>query len=136
MLIILQGLFLHRTELKIQASTQLYVESLVDLLEISSKLYKATTSKQRTPSTESFASDSPMSLSPMPTSPRKSRSVSVPGLDSPALGRFSAVVIDTLLCLFVDNPFAVRLFEQASGLRVAVELLKRKGLSEAVRCVW
>jgi hypothetical protein len=44
-----------------------------------------------------------------------------------------ATVLDTLLCILVDSPTALRGFEDVGGLQIAVKLLKRSGTPREVR---
>ncbi|KAG6900430.1 hypothetical protein C0993_010818 [Termitomyces sp. T159_Od127] len=45
----------------------------------------------------------------------------------------SSVVIDTLLCILVDAPLALRAFEDATGTQAVVKILKRAGTPREVR---
>jgi hypothetical protein len=45
-------------------------------------------------------------------------------------------VLDTLLCILVDNPEAIRAFEDVGGLDVIVRTLKRSSVSRDVRSVF
>ncbi|KAG6812946.1 hypothetical protein H0H92_015266 [Tricholoma furcatifolium] len=45
----------------------------------------------------------------------------------------SSVVLDTLLCVLVDSPAALRVFEEASGNQAVVKILKRAGTPREVR---
>ncbi|TFK72043.1 hypothetical protein BDN72DRAFT_887409 [Pluteus cervinus] len=63
-----------------------------------------------------------------------------PGLSSDLHGRpitpttpLSSVVLDTLLCILVDSPAALRVFEEVQGVNVAVRILKRAGTPREVR---
>jgi hypothetical protein len=47
----------------------------------------------------------------------------------------SSVVVDTLLCILVDSPTALRVFEETNGVRAIVKLLKRAETSKDVRYV-
>jgi hypothetical protein len=47
----------------------------------------------------------------------------------------TSAVIDTLLCILVDSPPALRLFEEVNGVQAVVKLLKRAGMPREVRCV-
>jgi hypothetical protein len=46
----------------------------------------------------------------------------------------SSIVVDTLLCILVDSPPALRVFEETNGVRAVVKLLKRAETSKEVRC--
>ncbi|KAF8897871.1 cell division control protein 14, SIN component-domain-containing protein [Infundibulicybe gibba] len=45
----------------------------------------------------------------------------------------TSVVLDTLLCILVDSPIALRSFEDSSGLAAIVKILKRAGTPREVR---
>ena len=45
----------------------------------------------------------------------------------------SSAVLDTLLCVLVDSPSALRAFERASGVQAIVKILKRAGTPREVR---
>ncbi|RDB19978.1 Cell division control protein 14 [Hypsizygus marmoreus] len=45
----------------------------------------------------------------------------------------SSMVLDTLLCILVDSPTALRAFEDASGIQAIVKILKRAGTPREVR---
>jgi hypothetical protein len=53
------------------------------------------------------------------------------GMDAPDVGLTASLsslacsVIDTLLCLLVDSPKALRVFEECNGLEVIVRTLKK-----------
>lgn len=46
----------------------------------------------------------------------------------------AAAILDTLLCILVDSPAALRVFEDASGVEAVVKTLKRVGIAREVRC--
>ncbi|KAG6916479.1 hypothetical protein DXG01_006673 [Tephrocybe rancida] len=52
---------------------------------------------------------------------------------APAAAPLSSVVLDTLLCILVDAPAALRAFEDASGTQAVVKILKRAGTPREVR---
>ncbi|KAG6861971.1 hypothetical protein C0995_009155 [Termitomyces sp. Mi166 len=54
---------------------------------------------------------------------------------APVTPPLSSVVIDTLLCILVDAPAALRAFEDASGTQAIVKILKRAGTPREVRQV-
>lgn len=45
----------------------------------------------------------------------------------------ASVVLDTLLCVLVDAPIALRVFEDVDGIRVIVKLLKRANTPKEVK---
>lgn len=45
------------------------------------------------------------------------------------------VVLDTLLCILVDSPPAMRVFEDANGVQILIKMFKRSGTSREVRSV-
>ncbi|KAK7033584.1 hypothetical protein VNI00_012816 [Paramarasmius palmivorus] len=45
----------------------------------------------------------------------------------------SSTILDTLLCILVDSPPAIRAFEQVKGVEAVVRLLKRSGTGRGVR---
>lgn len=45
----------------------------------------------------------------------------------------TSIVLDTLLCILVDSPSALRMFENAQGVQVVVRILKRAGTPREVR---
>ena len=42
--------------------------------------------------------------------------------------------IDTLLCVLVDAPTALRVFEEVDGVEAVVKILKRTGVAKDIRC--
>jgi len=47
----------------------------------------------------------------------------------------TSIVLDTLLCILVDSPSALRTFEHAQGVQLVVRILKRAGTPREVRYV-
>jgi hypothetical protein len=47
--------------------------------------------------------------------------------------QLASAVLDTLLCILVDSSVALRAFEGAKGVQVAVKILKRAGTPREVR---
>lgn len=47
----------------------------------------------------------------------------------------ASAVLDTLLCILVDAPPALRAFEQCNGIEGVVKTLKRTGVARDVRYV-
>ena len=47
----------------------------------------------------------------------------------------ATAVLDTLLCIMVDSPAALRAFEEANGVRAVVRILKRAGTPRETRYV-
>jgi len=45
----------------------------------------------------------------------------------------ASAVLDTLLCILVDAPSSLRLFEEANGVEIIVKLLKRASNPKDVR---
>jgi hypothetical protein len=45
----------------------------------------------------------------------------------------TSVVLDTLLCILVDAPCALREFEEAGGVQVVVKILRRAGTPRQAR---
>ena len=72
----------------------------------------------------------------LPASPTKSHSPRKPSAapysTQPSL---AIAVIDTLLCVLVDAPLAIRAFEEVNGLEIIVKSLKRAGIPRDIRCV-
>jgi len=48
----------------------------------------------------------------------------------------SSIVLDTILCILVDSPAALRTFEASNGLQAVVKILKRAGTPREVRYVF
>lgn len=57
----------------------------------------------------------------------KLSSKQTPGTERPNLG---SAVLDTLLCVLVDSPAALRCFEEIGGLDTVVRTLKRSDVSK------
>lgn len=47
----------------------------------------------------------------------------------------ASAIMDTLLCVLVDSPAAIRAFEEAKGVELVVKLLKRAAIPRDVRYV-
>jgi hypothetical protein len=47
----------------------------------------------------------------------------------------TSAVLDTLLCVLVDSPPALRAFEEVNGVQAVVKILKRAGTPREVRLV-
>ena len=47
----------------------------------------------------------------------------------------TSAVLDTLLCILVDSPPALRAFEEVNGVQAVVKILKRAGTLREVRWV-
>lgn len=45
----------------------------------------------------------------------------------------ASAVLDTLLCIMVDSPPALRIFEVSGGIEMVVKLLRRAGIVREVR---
>lgn len=54
---------------------------------------------------------------------------------NPASMHLTSVMLDTLLCILVDAPQGLRIFEELNGLQVIVKLLKRSGSPREIRSV-
>lgn len=52
----------------------------------------------------------------------------------PGAATLALNAIDTLLCVLVDSPLALRAFEEADGVAVVVKTLKRTGVARDIRC--
>ncbi|KZW04169.1 hypothetical protein EXIGLDRAFT_758467 [Exidia glandulosa HHB12029] len=69
---------------------------------------------------------------PVPASPTKSPTKSsASSRDAPP--PLAIAVVDTLLCVLVDAPLAIRAFEEVNGLEVIVKTLKRAGVPRDIR---
>lgn len=67
----------------------------------------------------------------LPASPTKSpRKISSIPNSAPNL---AIAIIDTLLCVLVDAPLAIRAFEEVNGLEIIVKSLKRVGIPRDIR---
>ena len=74
--------------------------------------------------------------SPMQTPGRDPSSI--PGdlsKKKPPPPQLASALLDTLLCILVDSSVALRAFEDAKGVQVAVKILKRAGTPREVRYV-
>ena len=67
----------------------------------------------------------------MPAGPTTSSSNRQGNILSP----LSSIVLDTLLCVLVDSPPALRAFEESNGVQAVVKILKRAGTPREVRSV-
>ena len=47
----------------------------------------------------------------------------------------TSIVLDALLCVLVDSPTALRVFEYSNGVQAVVKILKRAGTPREVRYV-
>lgn len=54
---------------------------------------------------------------------------------NPAFMHLTCVTLDTLLCILVDAPQGLRVFEELNGLQIIVKLLKRSGSPREIRSV-
>lgn len=91
---------------------------LLDILALCRQPLSSVISGTPAPSTPS-ASNTPASTSRAP--------LSYPNL--------ALAVLDTLLCLLVDAPTAIRVFEQVEGVEAVVKVLKRSETSRDIRYV-
>ncbi|KAL4081501.1 cell division control protein 14, SIN component-domain-containing protein, partial [Scleroderma yunnanense] len=110
LLSIVQGIALHHESSKAFLGRRYSLEILTALL----------TTSRHTPmiNNESFSGDPSTGLSP-----KKSSSVA----------HLSSGVLDSLLCILVDSPSALRIFEEVSGVQAVVKILKRAGTPREVR---
>ncbi|KAG8949241.1 hypothetical protein FRC04_008843 [Tulasnella sp. 424] len=108
---ILQGVALIHAESKAFLGRKSSIHLLLDILSIS----------RHAPS-QNVTSADPSSGGSNPT----------PLPDAPTL---ASAVLDTLLCVLVDSPPALRVFEEASGVEAVVKTLKRTGVAREVRLV-
>ncbi|KAG9004954.1 hypothetical protein FRB90_010651, partial [Tulasnella sp. 427] len=106
---ILQGVALIHPESKAFLGRKSSIHLLLDILSIS----------RHAPSQNPSPSDAPADgTSNAPTS------------EAPTL---ASAVLDTLLCVLVDSPVSLRVFEEASGVEAVVKTLKRTGVAREVR---
>jgi Cell division control protein 14, SIN component len=56
-----------------------------------------------------------------------------PHSKSPSPPSLATAVLDTLLCVLVDAPVALRSFEEVNGVETVVKTLKRAGVEKDVR---
>ncbi|KAG8906998.1 hypothetical protein FRB99_005518 [Tulasnella sp. 403] len=63
--------------------------------------------------------------------PNATSASSDPSSNSPPM--LASAVLDTLLCVLVDCPEALRVFEEANGIEAIVKTLKRSGVAREVR---
>ncbi|KAL1679991.1 cell division control protein 14, SIN component-domain-containing protein, partial [Schizophyllum commune] len=114
---LIQGFALNHANTKKWLGRKYALEIFVDLFVVSRHLYpddpsrKASSGSSKTPST--------------PSEGRLSSNPNAPYL--------SSVVLDTLLCILVDAPAALRTFEECSGVQSVVRILKRAGTPREVR---
>lgn len=104
------------------------LQILVDLLLVSRHVVPSSSlpQDQQSPTDlSSSASSNDSKKNQESGSPRKPRSQSELQLAS--------AVLDTLLCILVDSSIALRAFEEAKGVQVAVKILKRAGTPREVR---
>ncbi|KDQ08236.1 hypothetical protein BOTBODRAFT_48303 [Botryobasidium botryosum FD-172 SS1] len=127
---ILQGVALLHPASKNFLGRKTHVQLLLDILNLSRHLARATsTMVPTTPISQGNITipDIPMrSASASSTSSSSSAVVEA----SPAL---AATVLDTLLCTLVDSPPALRAFEDANGVEAVVKTLKRAGVAKDIR---
>ncbi|ESK89388.1 cell division control protein 14 [Moniliophthora roreri MCA 2997] len=57
----------------------------------------------------------------------------LPSSDDSKETHLSSAILDTLLCILVDSPIAIRAFEEVKGVEAVVRLLKRGGTCRSVR---
>jgi hypothetical protein len=50
-----------------------------------------------------------------------------------SLVHLTSIILDTLLCILVDSPVALRVFEETNGPQAVVKILKRAGTPRQVR---
>ncbi|KAG8931473.1 hypothetical protein FRC01_001253 [Tulasnella sp. 417] len=106
---ILQGVALIHTESKAFLGRKSSIHLLLDILSIS----------RHAPSQSTTSADSASGASN--------------GTPSPNVSTLASAVLDTLLCVLVDSPAALRVFEEASGVEAVVKTLKRTGVAREVR---
>ncbi|KAG8942696.1 hypothetical protein FRC00_011662 [Tulasnella sp. 408] len=106
---ILQGVALIHAESKAFLGRKSSIHLLLDILSIS----------RHAPSQSTTSTD-----------PASGGSTSTP---SPDVSTLASAVLDTLLCVLVDSPPALRVFEEASGVEGVVKTLKRTGVAREVR---
>ncbi|KAL1700834.1 cell division control protein 14, SIN component-domain-containing protein, partial [Schizophyllum commune] len=117
---LIQGFALNHANTKKWLGRKYALEIFVDLFVVSRHLYpddpsrKASSGSNKTPSTPSVSREGGSSSNP----------------NAPYL---SSVVLDTLLCILVDAPAALRTFEECSGVQSVVRILKRAGTPREVR---
>ncbi|KAI5833791.1 hypothetical protein K523DRAFT_348630 [Schizophyllum commune Tattone D] len=117
---LIQGFALNHANTKKWLGRKYALEIFVDLFVVSRHLYpddpsrKASSGSNKTPSTPSASNEGKSSSNP----------------NAPYL---SSVVLDTLLCILVDAPAALRTFEECSGVQSVVRILKRAGTPREVR---
>ncbi|KAG9015854.1 hypothetical protein FRB93_012419 [Tulasnella sp. JGI-2019a] len=116
---ILQGVALIHADSKAFLGRKSSIHLLLDILSISR-----------------HASSSSMSLS-AETGPANETTgaTTTPPVPAPCAGSptLAAAVLDTLLCILVDCPPSLRVFEEASGVEGVVKTLKKVGIAREVR---
>lgn len=70
-----------------------------------------------------------------PVLPTRTKSSSSNRGQESAPQSLSSIVLDTLLCILVDSPSALRSFEESNGVQAVVKILKRAGTPREVRSV-
>ncbi|KAG9317738.1 cell division protein Cdc14 [Chiua virens] len=109
LLSVIQGIVLHHTASKVYLGRRYPLEILVALL---------TTSRHTSMITPTSVGSSVTGMSSDKTS---------------SIAHLSSAILDTLLCVLVDSPAALRMFEDVSGVQAVVKLLKRAGTPREVR---
>lgn len=103
---LIQGVTLNHSASKIYLGRKYALEVLIDLLLVSRHL------------------SPPSAITPTSSSSRSATSGPPP---------LSSLVLDTLLCILVDSPIALRAFEESNGVQAVVKILKRAGTPREVR---
>ena len=71
----------------------------------------------------------------MPSTPTQSSHLPSTASKAASSPTFSSTIIDTLLCILVDSPEGLRLFEEVGGLDAVVRTLKRAGVLKETKSV-
>ncbi|KAG8890509.1 hypothetical protein FRB98_007856 [Tulasnella sp. 332] len=110
---ILQGVALIHNDSKTFLGRKSSVHLLLDILSISRHASSPSLSTNFEASTVTTSTPIPVASSGSPT--------------------LASAILDTLLCILVDSPAALRVFEEASGVEAVVKTLKRVGIAREVR---
>ncbi|EGN92050.1 hypothetical protein SERLA73DRAFT_79930 [Serpula lacrymans var. lacrymans S7.3] len=120
---IIQGVVLNHQPSKHFLGRRYGLEILIDLLFASRHLPLAP--PPQVSSTEN--------INPPSTPPSKSTSPSKSTPPQVIQPHLSSTLLDTLLCILVDHPPSLRIFEDANGVQAVVKILKRAGTPREVR---
>ena len=104
------------------------LQILVDLLLVSRHVASPPSPLQHQQSTTDLSSSASSNGGKKERKPENSKH-----LRSQSPPQLASAVLDTLLCILVDSSLALRAFEEAKGVQIAVRILKRAGTPREVR---